>query len=153
MKQTGEHGNTTAGWDEDDFIYGPSIQNHRPPDVSIEVNVEGVYGELEDREDGTATEKIDGIDQDAPSYDKQHQMIWSEDGTVLAEFDWINADVARIAWRFDKNADGTPITVYTYDDCINSHSTYDAIVILLGVVMLTIPVSAAVAYGVKKRKT
>ncbi len=153
MAQEGRHG-TTDNWSEDDFIYGPSIHDPRPPrdEIIIEENVEHIYGELEKEDNGTASDKIDSIDPDAPSYPKQHQVIWSEDGTILAEFDWINADVAHISWSFDQNEDGTPITVYTYNDCINSHRIYDALMLALGILIVAIPVSAAIVYGVKRRK-
>lgn len=91
-------------------------------------------------------------EQEPPRESYSHRVITDEHENVIVEFDWINADVVHIDWSFDQSEDGMPATVYTAQQLRQSHSNYDTLVLLLGILIAAVPLVGIGAYVVKRRR-
>ncbi|MBQ8719116.1 MAG: helix-turn-helix domain-containing protein [Clostridia bacterium] len=91
-------------------------------------------------------------EQEPPRESYSHRVITDEHENVIVEFDWINADVVHIDWSFDQSEDGMPATVYTAQQLRQSHSIYDTLVLLLGILIAAVPLVGIGAYVVKRRR-
>jgi hypothetical protein len=91
-------------------------------------------------------------EQEPPRETYSHRVITDGEENVLLEFDWINADVVHIDWSFDQNEDGMPATVYTAQQLRQSHSIYDTLVLLLGILITAVPLGGVATYAVKRRR-
>ena len=137
---------TTDDWDEDDF-------NRSTWYYTRNSSADGFFVEIQESVpmlDPTLDEGA--LDEQEPERENfQHRVIMDEEENVLVEFDWINADVAHIDWSFGQNSNGMPVTVYTAQQLRQSHSLYDTLVLLLGLVIAAIPLGGVVVYAVKRR--
>lgn len=137
MATPGESG-TTDNWRESDF-------ETSMPYYSSSFKYDYIGDLIEIVAPGEKTEQNSNL---------QHLVIYGYDQDekqVLAEFDWINADVSYISWSFDQNEDGTPITVYSLDEVANSYGVYDLICSLLVITAIAIPMASLIVYLVKRR--
>ena len=145
MASEGRFG-TTDDWDEEDF-------NRSTWYYTRNSSVDGFFVEIQESVPMLDPSMSEGEpDEQEPERENfQHRVIMDEEENILVEFDWINADVAHIDWSFDENENGMPATVYTAQQLRQSHSLYDTLVLLLGLVIAAIPLGGVVVYAVKRR--
>lgn len=144
MASEGRFG-TTDDWSEGVFERSTHYYTRNSPEGFF-VNIQESVPMLDPSMDEGALDE-----QEPPRENFQHRVITDGEENVLLEFDWINADVVHIDWSFDKNEDGMPVTVYTAQQLRQSHSIYDTLVLLLGILITAVPLGGVATYAVKRR--
>jgi transcriptional regulator with XRE-family HTH domain len=145
MASEGRFG-TTDDWSEGGFERSTHYYTRNSPEgffVNIQESVPVLDPSMSEGEPD---------EQEPPRETYSHRVITDEHENVIIEFDWINADVAHIDWSFDENENGMPATVYTAQQLRQSHSIYDTLVLLLGILITAIPLGGVATYAVKRRR-